>query len=155
MLKYLWSLLKITWLPSYVWYIAVYCIVYLSVLRTSCNERDSCGTYLWVPNRPAPASYNISHHLAHSPVGTKHCARHAPWHSRCIAGIFTTLCPYCPGCDKVMHMSCLHLGIMPYIAVWHMICMSYICHIFRSAVCHATHFQPTHPPIHIQPVILS
>ena len=81
------------------------------------------------------------------------CARHPTWHSRCIASIFTTLCPYYPGCDAVMGAACALVSCH----IWRCgveICMLYIYHIFRSSVRHVTHFKPTHPPIHIQPVVL-
>ena len=50
------------------------------------------------------------------------------------------------------HVMC---GVWYVCHVWRMICMLCICLMFCSAVCNATHFQPTHPPIHIQPVVLS
>ena len=52
------------------WYSVVYCVIILyivyfvyDVLQTGCDEWNACGTYLWVPNRPAPASCNTSHIL--------------------------------------------------------------------------------------------
>ena len=127
------------------------CVVY-DMLWTGCDEWDACVTYY---------EFSIAllrPHITHHTSCTFTCWNDAvcptsPMPFQVYCGVIHDTVPVLPWmwCGDG---SCLCLGIMPYMAVWRMICMSYICHIFLSAVCHAIHFQPTHPPLDIQPVIL-
>ena len=75
-----------------------------------------------------------------------------------------------PSTPGVMHVysqryTCITLGVMQgwswlfsgirsYIAVSHMICMSYICHMLLSAVSRATRFMQINTPTHLLQVVL-
>ena len=94
---------------------------------------------------PHITHHTILHlHIRYSVPGTIQCARHPTWHSRCIASILTTLCPYYPGCDVVIRATCALVSCHIWqCGVW------YVCHIYMSHFslsCMSYYSFPTNSP---------